>query len=339
MNNYYGNAKDVSSAHGRTAILLTNLGTPDRPVSSSVRKYLAEFLSDPRVVEFPRLLWKIILYGIIINIRSPRSAALYREVWTDEGSPLLVGSQQLAKKVNTYLGDQHQVFLAMRYGNPSMADTLRAIHDGGFRKLTVLPLYPQYSASTSGSTFDAIAQTYTRQRWLPSFNFVSEYHQHPLYIETVANSIQNHWKANGRSKLLLFSFHGIPQRYVNNGDPYAKHCETSSRLIAEALGIGFDEWTLVYQSRFGREPWLEPYCDKTLKSLPAQDIKNVDIVCPGFSIDCLETLEEIDQENREYFIAHGGEIYTYIPCLNDSDAHAKLLSQLILAQCPELDSG
>ena len=333
MNNYYGSNKDFSTAHNRTAILLTNLGTPDRPVCPGLRKYLAEFLSDPRVVEFPRILWKIILNVIIINFRSPKSAAAYRKVWTDQGSPLLVSSEQLTENVNRHIGDDHQAFLAMRYGNPSIEKTLKTIHDEGYRKLIVLPLYPQYSASTSASTFDAIAQTYSKQRWIPSFRFISEYHLHPTYIKAVANSIREHWKKSSKSELLLFSFHGIPQRYIDNGDPYAQHCETSSRLIAKALALETHEWKLVYQSRFGREAWLQPYCDKTLKALPARGIASVDIVCPGFSIDCLETLEEIDQENRQYFIGSGGKDYTYIPCLNDSDAHAKLICELIEDNC------
>ncbi|MBT5558606.1 MAG: ferrochelatase [Proteobacteria bacterium] len=331
VNNYYGSNKDFGAAHERTAVLITNLGTPDRPVCPGLRKYLAEFLSDPRVVEFPRILWKIILNVIIINFRSPKSAAAYRKVWTEQGSPLLVASKHLTENVNRHLGEDQQAFLAMRYGNPSIEKTLKAIHDEGYRKLIVLPMYPQYSASTSASTFDAIAQTYTKQRWLPSFSFISEYHQHPAYIEAIANSILEHWKSNTKSELLLFSFHGIPQRYISNGDPYAQHCETSSRLIAEALGLKANEWQLVYQSRFGREPWLQPYCDKTLQTLPDKGIKSVDVICPGFSVDCLETLEEIDQENRAYFLDSGGTNFNYIPCLNDSDVHAKLICELIEA--------
>lgn len=329
MNNFYGSDKDFSTTNTHTAILLTNLGTPDRPVCPSLRNYLAEFLSDPRVVEIPRIFWKIILHVIIINIRSPKSAAAYRKVWTDLGSPLLVLSEQLAENVNRHLGDNHHAFLAMRYGNPSIEKTLKNIHDLGYRKLVVLPLYPQYSASTVASTFDAIAQTYSKQRWLPSFKFISEYHEHPVYIEAVANSIREHWQNNPKSELLLFSFHGIPQRYVDNGDPYAQQCEISSRLIAEALELNAKEWQLVYQSRFGREPWLQPYCDKTLTALPAKGVSSVDIVCPGFSVDCLETLEEIDHENRQYFLESGGASYNYIPCLNDSDAHAKLICELV----------
>ena len=329
MHKYFGNGDDAAQAHDRTAVLITNLGTPEQPTRRALRTYLAEFLSDPRVVEFPRWLWKVVLYGVILNIRPQRSAAAYRKIWTEQGSPLLVGTENLAQKVAAQLEPEYKVFVAMRYGKPAIAKTLKTIHTEGFRKLIILPLYPQYSGSTSGSTFDAIADSFRQQRWLPATQFVSDYHLHPGYIKAVADSIRRHWQTHGQADQLLMSYHGIPQRYADNGDPYPVQCEQTSRAIANELDLEPGQWKLVYQSRFGREPWLQPYCDETLKQLPGQGIKNIDIVCPGFSIDCLETLEEIDQENRDYFLAAGGESFSYIPCLNDADAHTKMVATLV----------
>lgn len=326
---YNGQQSDINNSNNKVGVLLVNLGTPDRPVCPSLRKYLAEFLMDPRVIEIPRLLRLILVRGIIVNFRSHKSAATYREIWTKEGSPLLINSQKLSDKVGTVLGDDFIVELAMRYGEPSVEDKLASLHQQGVRKLIVIPLYPQYSGSTNGSTFDAIGKALSKQRWVPDLSFVSAYYQRDSYIRAIGDSIKSHWQKNGRSQKLLMSFHGIPKKYTVKGDPYENQCRQSAQDLADYLGLTQDEWQLVFQSRFGAEEWLQPYCDQTLKELPSKGVKSIDIVCPGFSADCLETLEEINGENREYFIGAGGKNYHYIPCLNDSDPHAKLMSEIV----------
>ncbi|MDP4535839.1 ferrochelatase [Alkalimonas collagenimarina] len=317
----------------KIGVLITNLGTPDAPTPKALRRYLAEFLADPRVVEVPRLLWFLILHGVILRIRPRRSAKAYATVFTEEGSPLLFHTkkqciairQQLASK-----GYQNvEVDFAMRYGNPSIHSVLDKLFAQGVRKLVVLPLYPQYSASTSASTFDAIAKDFTTRRWLPDFRFISHYHDFPLYITAAAEQIKQYWQQHGKPKKLLFSYHGIPKRYLMNGDPYHCECYKTSRLIAEQLGLEKDEYLTCFQSRFGREEWLKPYTDETLKSMPDQGIDDVHVFCPGFSADCLETIEEIAEENKEYFLEAGGQNYHYIPALNDSNHHIEALSTLI----------
>lgn len=326
---YNGQQSDIDNSNHKTGVLLVNLGTPDRPVCPGLRSYLAEFLMDPRVIEIPHLLRLILVRGIIVNFRSHKSAATYREIWTEQGSPLLINSQKLSNKVATVLGENFIVELAMRYGAPSIADKLSALHQQGARKLIVIPLYPQYSGSTNGSTFDAIGKTLSKQRWVPDLTFVSAYYQRNEYIQAVGDSIKTHWQQNGRSQKLLMSFHGIPKKYTIKGDPYESQCQQSAQNIADYLGLKEGDWQLVFQSRFGAEEWLQPYCDQTLKELPNKGIKSIDIICPGFSADCLETLEEINGENREYFIEAGGENYHYIPCLNDSDSHARLIREIV----------
>lgn len=284
---------------------------------------------DSRVIELPTFFRALLVKGIIINVRSHKSAATYREIWTDEGSPLLVNSARLTEKTAAILGEEFVVELAMRYGNPSVSDKLRALHRAGVRHLIVIPLYPQYSGSTNGSTFDAVANALKKHRWVPSLDFVSHYYHKPDYTKAVAQSIQEHWNAHGRNQKLIMSFHGVPKKYITQGDPYQSQCEQTAQNIAETLNLNKDEWMLVFQSRFGAQEWLQPYCDKTLQSLPDQGVKSVDIVCPGFSVDCLETLEEIEIENRDYFLNAGGENYTYIPCLNDTDSHARLFATLV----------
>ena len=326
---YLGNAHDVSNSNDKTGVLLVNLGTPDRPVCPGLRKYLAEFLMDPRVIELPAFFRAILVKGIIVNFRSHKSAATYREIWTDQGSPLLFNSVKLAEKTATLLGDGYHVEIAMRYGQPSVKEKIATLHNQGARKLIVVPLYPQYSGATNGSTFDAIAKALSKQRWVPNINFVSDYYKMDSYIKAIGGSIQDHWATHGRKQKLIMTFHGIPKKYTTRGDPYENQCQQSAQRIADYLGLKEDEWILVFQSRFGAEEWLQPYCDQTLKELPAQGVKSVDIICPGFSADCLETLEEIDQENREYFMQAGGEEYAYIPCLNDSLAHAELMAEIV----------
>ncbi|RUO29132.1 ferrochelatase [Aliidiomarina sanyensis] len=317
----------------KVGVLLTNLGTPDAPTPKALRTYLAEFLSDPRVVEVPKLLWKVILHGVILRIRPRRSAEAYKTVWTDEGSPLLLHTQQQTDAVRSQLkktwGEDIVVEFGMRYGNPSISSALEKLMQQGVTKLVVLPLYPQYSASTSGSTFDAIAHDFTRRRWLPDFRFISCYHDQPEYIQAVANKIKAHWETHGRADKLIFSYHGIPKRYLLNGDPYHCHCYKTTRLVAEALGLEKDAYMTTFQSRFGREEWLKPYTDETLKALPGQGVKSLQVVCPGFSSDCLETIEEIGEENCEYFMEAGGERYEYIPCLNSDEEHISALISLL----------
>lgn len=331
---YHGQSNDISNYSPTTGVLLVNLGTPERPVCPGLRDYLSEFLMDPRVIEIPKLLRMVLVKGIIINVRSHKSAATYREIWTDDGSPLLINSLNLGKKVSKQLGADFKVEVAMRYGMPNVAEKLRLLHDQGVRKIVVIPMYPQYSGSTNGSTFDAVGQALAKQRWVPSLNFVSDYYQRDTYIKAIANSIQTHWNEHGRKKILLMSFHGVPKKYITRGDPYQAQCENTAKRVAEQLELNDDDWMLVFQSRLGAQEWLQPYCDETLKSLPAKGIKSVDIICPGFSVDCLETLEEIEGENKEYFMQAGGEEYSYISCLNDSDDHAALMSEIVLGSLP-----
>ena len=326
---YLGEASDLTNSSNKTGVLLINLGTPDRPVCPGLRKYLSEFLMDPRVIELPRLFRALLVKGIIINVRSHKSAATYREIWTEQGSPLLVNTQNLGSKLAHKLGNEFQVEIGMRYGSPSIAEKVAKLHADGIRNLIVIPLYPQYSGSTNGSTFDALGAAMSRQRWIPNLKFVSDYYARQTYIEAIGESIKAHWQQHGRKQKLLMSFHGVPKKYTERGDPYQSQCKETSARIAEFLGLDDDDWMLVFQSRFGAEEWLQPYCDETLKSLPGQGIKSVDIICPGFSADCLETLEEIEGENKEYFIEAGGEEYSYIPCLNDADSHVNLMAEIV----------
>ena len=330
---YLGHEHDAQNSNTKVGVLLMNLGTPERPVCPSLRSYLAEFLMDPRVIELPSLLRAILVRGIIVNVRSHKSAAAYREVWTEQGSPLMFNTVALANKVQSALqensGVEYEVEVAMRYGKPSVEEKLSALHQRGVRNIIAIPLYPQYSGSTNGSTFDAIGKALAKQRWVPNLHFVSDYYQHPSYIKAIGDSINAHWSEHGRKQKLILSFHGIPKKYITLGDPYYAQCKQSAQLIADYLELNDDDWKLVFQSRLGAQEWLKPYCDKTLKELPSQGIKSVDIICPGFSADCLETLEEIEGENKEYFMEAGGEAYSYIPCLNDSKPHVALMVELI----------
>lgn len=317
-----------------TGVLITNLGTPDEPTPSALRRYLKEFLWDPRVVEVPRPLWWCILNGVILNIRPRRSAAAYREVWTEAGSPLMVHTQaqatQLRERLQARFGDRLMVEFAMRYGNPSISSVIDRMQQAGVRRLLVLPLYPQYSGATTASTFDAIADDFRQRRWLPELRMINHYHDYPDYIEALATSVERHWQSHRRADRLILSYHGVPKRYLLQGDPYFCECHKTSRLLAERLGLEEGEWMTTFQSRFGREEWLKPYTDETLKGLPGQGVKSVQLLCPGFSADCLETIEEIGQENRDYFLESGGERYEYIPALNSDPVHIDALEKLLL---------
>lgn len=317
----------------RLGVLVTNLGTPDAPTTPALRRYLAEFLSDPRVVELPRPLWWLILHGVILRIRPKRSAEAYASVWQSEGSPLLLHTSKQAEGIREALkskyGSNVVVGFAMRYGNPAISRVLDEMQEQGVRKLLVLPLYPQYSASTSASTFDAIAKDFAKRRWLPDLRFISHYPDYPPYIEAMARHIETHWANHGRNQKLVLSYHGVPLKYLTKGDPYHCECHKTSRLLAERLGLTRDDYMTTFQSRFGKEEWLQPYTDETLKALPGKGVKSIDVFCPGFSSDCLETVEEIDEENHEYFMEAGGEAFSYITALNATPGHIDALVSLI----------
>ncbi|MEM1112353.1 MAG: ferrochelatase [Pseudomonadota bacterium] len=317
----------------RIGVLLTNLGTPAAPTKAALRPYLKQFLSDPRVVEIPRVLWWLILNGIILNVRPAKSAKAYEEVWTEEGSPLLINTRLQAEatqaRLSSLYGDRVLVDFAMRYGEPSIDAGIQRLLDRGARQLLVIPLFPQYAAPTTASTFDAVSEAFKQRRWLPDLRIVSHYHDHHAYIAALGASILSHWQSHGRADKLLLSYHGAPKRYLEAGDPYYCECHKTTRLLAEMLGLGEEDYLVCFQSRFGNEEWLKPYTDETLSELPAQGVKSVQVICPGFSSDCLETIEEIAMENRDYFLEAGGERYEYIPCLNDSAAHIEMLTELV----------
>lgn len=316
-----------------TGVLLSNLGTPDAPTPEALRRYLRQFLSDRRVVDLARPLWLPILHGIILRVRPRRSAAAYRTVWTDEGSPLMVISRHQAAALQEELEQRapgaYRVALGMRYGNPSIASAITELRAAGCDDVAVLPLYPQFSCSTSASTFDAVAEAITPSRDLPGVRFIRDYHRHPGYVRALASSIREAWSAGEPAEKLLFSFHGTPERYRAEGDPYHAQCRSTAEAVAAELELPATRWQLVFQSRFGREPWLQPYTDVTLEALAGQGVKSVDIVCPGFSADCLETLEEIAEEAKASFLKAGGEQFRYIPALNERADHIALMADLV----------
>ena len=303
-----------------TAILLCNLGTPDAPTPAALRRYLAEFLSDPRVVEIPRALWLPILHGIILRVRPAKSAKKYASVWMPEGSPLRVWTERQTKLLAGYLGERgHRVMVryAMRYGNPSIASELDALKAQGATRILVLPLYPQYSGPTTASVVDAVMQWTRQVRALPELRFVNHYHDSAGYIAALAKSVTDHWMKHGRADRLVISFHGVPERTLRLGDPYHCECMKTARLLAERLSLGQDSYIVTFQSRFGKAKWLEPYTEPTLVKLAREGVQRIDVMCPGFAADCLETLEEISQEARTAFIAAGGKEFHFIACLND----------------------
>lgn len=332
--NRFKNEKDYF--HGKQehiGVLLVNLGTPDAPDTKSVRRYLREFLSDPRVVEIPRLIWYPILYGFILPKRPAESAKKYQSIWTDNGSPLLHISEQQAKKLQHELDmrthGETKVELAMRYGKPSISNGLRKLKQAGAQRILVLPLYPQYSATTTASIFDAVFDELKQWRWMPEMRLVNHYHDHPKYIEALANKVRAFQQKQGTAEKLVMSFHGIPKRNLELGDPYFCESMKTGRLLAEALHLKEDEYVITFQSRFGKAEWLKPYTDKTLEQLAKAGTKSVQVICPGFAADCLETLEEIEEENREYFLEAGGKEYAYIPALNDDLEHIHALLEVI----------
>jgi ferrochelatase len=315
----------------RTAVLLCNLGTPDAATPAALRRYLAEFLSDPRVVEIPRLIWWPILHGIILNLRPRKSAAKYAGIWTAEGSPLMVWTDKQAKMLQGYLGERGQrvvVRPAMRYGSPSIASVLDALKRDGVERVLVLPLYPQYCAATTASVTDAVVQWAQRVRALPELRFVNRYHDDAGYIAALAKRVQDHWQTHGRGDMLVLSFHGVPKRTLLLGDPYHCECQKTARLLAERLGLGPANLRVTFQSRFGKAEWLQPYTAPMLVELARQGTRRVDVMCPGFTADCLETLEEIGIEGRDAFIAAGGREFHYIPCLNDQHEWIAALARI-----------
>ncbi|NMP30260.1 ferrochelatase [Thalassotalea sp. M1531] len=333
MSRFVGVDKNIHDQQLKTGVLLVNLGTPDAPTAPALRRYLSEFLSDPRVVEIPRLVWMIILHGIILRVRPAKSAALYQSIWTEDGSPLLaITKRQLAKlkeSLKGEYGDNVVVDIAMRYGNPSMSKALKSFQQQGVNNIVVLPLYPQYAGPTTASAFDAVVKELQQWRWIPSLHFIGTYHDHPLYIASLAASVREHIQAHGKPDKLVLSYHGMPKLFHDNGDPYYCFCAKTTRLLAEELQLSEDDFVMTFQSRFGKAEWLKPYTDETLEQIATQGIKNIAIISPAFSADCLETLEELESENREVFVKAGGEQYHYIPALNDRDDHIKLMLALI----------
>jgi ferrochelatase len=315
-----------------TGILLTNLGTPDAPTPSALRRYLGEFLWDYRVVEIPRLLWWLILHGVILRIRPAQSARKYAMIWTPEGSPLLAITRRQAKALTETLTERCpgpvRVALGMRYGQPSIASALAELKAAGAERLLVLPLYPQYSAATTASTFDAVAAELRTWRWLPELRFIAQYHDDSGYLDALTAQIRVD-RAEQPGERLLFSFHGLPKRNLLAGDPYHCQCHKTARLVAERLELAPEQWAVAFQSRFGRAEWLQPYTSVLLTDWAKAGVKSVDVVCPGFAADCLETLEEIAMENRQIFLENGGERYRYLPALNDAADHITALAEII----------
>ena len=310
-------------------MLIAYLGTPDSPDVLSVRRYLKEFLSDPRIIEVPKIIWWFILNIFILNFRSFNSARLYKSIWTDGGSPLLVNCIKIKEKVQKSLPSNYQVALGMRDGNPSIKSALNELKEANCRDIEVITLFPHYSATTVGSIFDAVSTEIKSWRWVPSVKFLNSYHDNPLLIEILSERIKKSFDSQGKPDKLVFSYHSIPKKYFDSGDPYHCLCQKTSRLIAEKLSLDEKDYITAFQSRFGPSEWLKPYTSETMKSLPKEGIKSVQVVSPGFGVDNLETLQEIDIENKEYFEDAGGENFHYIPCLNDDDDHVEFLISLI----------
>ena len=330
---YRAVAPAAAPAPERIGVLLVNLGTPDSPSYFAVQRYLREFLGDRRVIDTSRWVWLPLLYGIILPLRPVRTVRNYRKIWMREGSPLAVYSKRLASKVGDVLlrtsGDKLSVALAMTYGNPSIASAVQALAEQNVKKLLVLPLYPQYCSSTTGSVFDRTSAVLQRWRWLPEARFVNDYYDDMGYVDALTASIQAHWASAGARSHLLFSYHGIPPSTSRRGDPYQAQAEATTRLVVARLGLAADDYSHCYQSRFGSVVWLQPYTEDTLKALAKRGLKRVTVVSPSFAVDCLETLEEVAIEYRDKFLEFGGERLTLVPALNDEDSHAQALAAII----------
>lgn len=334
MGRYRGLPELVDSPHDRIGVLVVNLGTPKAPTYWPVRRYLGQFLRDRRVIELCPYAWWPILFGPVLTFRSFRSAAAYRQVWTEAGSPLLHYSESLARKIAVelegQLDDRVRVTLAMTYGEPSVKQAIETLMADSVRKLIVLPLYPQYSATTTGAVFDAVAKVLQRWRTVPDLRFISEYHRDETYVAAVADRVERSWKEAGGRSHLLFSYHGIPVKYVAKGDPYRRQVEKMSELVAARLGIPREDWSISFQSSFGPVEWLHPFTDETLLDLLKRGIKDVTVTAPSFAVDCLETIEEIGFEYRELYLNKGGRTFTLVPALNDDEVHAKALAHIVM---------
>jgi ferrochelatase len=330
----YHSSPPAPTEPSRVGVLLVNLGSPSEPSPAGVRRFLAEMLSDPRLVELPRALWLPVLHGVILRVRPRRSARLYRKIWMAEGAPLLVHARRLAQALGTALAGQIEgraaVEIGMCYGEPSVAAGLQALRAKGAERIIVLPLYPQYAGVTTASVFDHLATELACWRSVPELRFINDYHDEPLYIDALKASVLEHWEKNGRSQQLLMSFHSMPKRLFENGDPYYQRCRHTAELLAGALELEEKEWSLCFQSRFGYEEWLQPYTADVLRQRASEGIRRLTVICPGFSLDCLESLEEIAITGRESFLESGGEELHYIAALNERNDHVKLLSKLVL---------
>lgn len=343
MSSFTAQSNFEHGSEKKIGVLVCNLGTPNAPTPPAVRRYLAEFLSDKRVVELSRWLWKPILHGIILRLRPRRSAAAYKKIWTKEGSPLLAISERqvaaLSKRLTAHDISRIEVALGMRYGEPSIASGLQKLRTNNVGKILILPLYPQYASATTGSVFDAVASEISHWRWVPALRFINEYHSDPRYLDALALSVKRYWQKHGRGEKLILSFHGIPEDTFLAGDPYFCHCQATGRELANRLQLDDDKWQLTFQSRVGTKKWLQPYTDKTLEKTAKLGIKNVDVLCPGFSADCLETLEEIAMQNAEIFTRAGGETLNYIEALNDQTEHISFLAEKVLENCSDWLDG
>ena len=314
----------------KTAVILANLGSPTAPTTKAVRKFLADFLGDPRVVNIPRPIWWIILNCFVLPFRPSKSAKAYKKIWHEKGSPLAYLTREMTEKLAVQLAEKGVVTdYAMRYGEPSIATRLKEFKEQGVTDVVVLPLYPQYSSTTTASIYDDLIKELNHWWHIPSFQFISDYHDNEHYIAALAESIQTAWQAQPKNELLVMSFHGLPELLTKKGDPYFHQCHKTATLLAEKLGLAEQEWKIVFQSRFGKAEWLKPYCVDTLEELPGLGVKTVDLVCPGFAVDCLETLEEIAMENKHVFMEAGGAEYRYIACLNDSDAQISAFIKML----------
>ncbi|MBM5810783.1 MAG: ferrochelatase [Gammaproteobacteria bacterium] len=333
----YADPPFTHGAPARIGVLVANLGTPDAPTPAAVRRYLAEFLGDPRVVELPRALWWPLLHGWILQIRPRRTAHAYRQIWTADGSPLLAGTRALAEALRQQMAARlpapPAVAVGMCYGNPSLPAALAELRAQQVRRLLVLPLYPQYSATTTAAVFDRVTRELQNWRWLPELRFVNDYHAEPDYIAALAGTLAGRSACDNPATHLLFSFHGLPLSYRDAGDPYYCQCLATARLVAERLALPAAAWSVAFQSRVGRQRWLEPYTENRLRELAAGGTREVTVICPGFAVDCLETLEEIALRGRAMFLAAGGSRFDYVPALHDRPEHAAALAALVTRHC------